>query len=355
MTDPDIIIPIVDGKVVINAETARNLVMLAASHETGPNSFAKVIFSSGEKVTIGPVANAKKNVYEMETDHLRACFRCRDCGQEKCSCPKMGNPNTNWTVQIQPILENKMNDPIKITCAPGRGQFGGYSASINDDHIRAIVERAVALGLFERKEGGFTLGVPGGIEYHSSTTRLEISSPRDPMPEIKFDAPPFDKPAASVDDAVRMAEEYKAEVERLRAELNKQGQAHHEARERFKVEMERQREDVARVRKLASEDAMKLQSERDAANARDEKAKAEYAAAYKSDIHHRRELSAANARVAIQYSRAEDARAAHAEAMECIKLFYGVAVSMSPRKYEEAKAIRLAEALLKRQNKDSSK
>jgi hypothetical protein len=161
--------------------------------------------------------------------------------------------------------------------APVRYREG--AVDITDDHIRAIVERAVALGLFERKEGGFTMGVPGGIEYHSSTTRLEIA----------------EKPAAPADDEVpvdtathhamwkfimdRCGLNLGLDVDRIingirRGEVP--GLPSPDEHAALKAEVERLRAQITGIGATPYHDRMKqIATERDAAIARAEKAEGE--------------------------------------------------------------------------------
>lgn len=143
----------------------------------------------------------------------------------------------------------------------------------------------------------------------------------------------------------------------------------------LKSEVERLREDVTRVRKLASEDAMKLQSERDAAIARAEKAKRavvqqDTGPAFVAAIGGRYYLvgvsdedptkvapawhnmtEADSKAVAEQLKTLLDARAAHAEAMELLSEFDRMQSSMEVADW----CARLTAHLAKHQNKDASK
>lgn len=232
-----------------------------------------------------------------------------------------------------------MSDSIQLQFYSNHN--GNLFGEITDDHIRAIVERAQSMGLLDDK--------------------LQLPAPRDPMPEIKFDPPPFDKPAAPADDEatvegmvlalardkrdsshsgiakVLLAAIRRGEVPGLTTTVERDDAIRQAAQAQDKVvDLEAEVERLSQVWKSHAAMAHEAFTQRDTAIARAEKAERE-AQAWKEEAEDNEADAAAGEQACIQRDaavadfklmqaqrdeqalEAVSARAAHAEAMETIK------------------------------------
>lgn len=122
-------------------------------------------------------------------------------------------------------------DKIRRGEIPGLTTIDKCSHLINE-HARAMNERDTLKAEIELLKTQYC--VPGAMTIYANASEMTLSGV-----ELKY------RGGMDFDVINHPANELKAEVERLRAELNKQGQAHREAKDRFKAEIQAAQNKIA--------------------------------------------------------------------------------------------------------------